>query len=239
MASSRPRVIDGTGSDALSSFELIPGIAVDFATRHVAGTQAPLADAADWQVLLEFAGTTPGSGVGARMESMLEQAFEAGVITDAMIAQSEQQRADLWRLREAIVEAQAIEGASIKHDVSVPVSRVPEFLKRAAEAVETACPGTRPYAFGHVGDGNIHYNLSQPSALAAEDFLAREQALHDAVHDLTHALGGSFSAEHGVGQIKRDEVARYKNPAAVALMRRMKAAIDPNGIMNPGKLLPS
>lgn len=227
-----------SSGDAVSSFELIPDIAIDCATRHVPGTRAPFQETPEWSVLLEFTGTGRASQAGSMLESFLEEAFETGLIDDAVIAQSGQQRSDLWHLREAIVEAQSREGASIKHDIAVPVSDVPKFLREAAKAVEAVCPGTRPYPFGHVGDGNIHYNLTAPQQMDAAEFKTKEQALHRAVHDIVAGLNGSISAEHGIGQVKREEMARYKSPLELKLMQGIKQLFDPKGIMNPGKVLP-
>lgn len=224
--------------DAVSSFELIPAIAINCAVNHVPGTRAPFQETPDWAVLLEFTGTGQDGKTGAVLEAFLENAFEDGLITDAVICQSEQQRADLWHLREAIVEAQGREGPSIKHDISVPIARVPNFLRQAADAVERVCPGVRPYPFGHVGDGNIHYNLTAPENMVAERFKAQEWELHHAVHDVVASLRGSISAEHGIGQVKRNEMARYKSTTELALMQGIKKLFDPQGIMNPGKVLP-
>lgn len=219
---------------SLTSFELMPGLALDWAERLVDGARVPFEESHEWTVLLEFAG---GEGVEEALQALLEEAFEAERIVDAVIAQSEDQRGQLWFLREAIVDAQNREGAQIKHDVSVPVSAVPDFIRRAAEAVERVQPGTRPYPFGHVGDGNIHYNLSQPAEMDGEAFKARAPALHRAVHDIVHALDGSISAEHGIGRSKRDELTRYKDPVELAIMRDLKRTLDPKGLMNPGALL--
>lgn len=226
--------------DAVSSFELIPGIALDMAIEHIDGCRLPYAEgpAPEWSVLLEISGSTKGQ-MRQTLENLLETAFENEVITDASIAQSDTQRADFWRMREAIVEAQVREAASIKHDISVPVSAVPEFIRSANKAVNKTCFGIRPYPFGHVGDGNIHYNLSQPIHMTKEEFLSMEQALHDAVHDVVAELNGSFSAEHGVGQVKTREMEIYKDSVELAIMRQIKQTIDPNNIMNPGKVLSS
>ena len=231
----RARVASG---DGLNSFELIPGIAVELATRHIEGISSPLSDIVQWHVLVEFSATQTDAGIGEKLEGMLEQAFEDQIITDATIAQSGQQRAELWRLREAVVEAQVAEGASIKHDVSVPISRIPEFLCRSEKVTSEICPGVRPYPFGHVGDGNIHYNLMQPEGASRADFLALKAKLHRAVYDITDQLGGSISAEHGVGQVKRSEIGHYKSALELELMKRLKQLFDPKGIMNPGKVLP-
>ena len=169
---------------------------------------------------------------------MLANALEAGLVSDAAIAQSETQRRHLWRIREAIVEAQKFAGASIKNDVAVPVSRVPELIRRATAVVEAACPGIRPVAFGHVGDGNIHFNLSQPEGADGVQYLARWDELTGLVNAVVHELGGSFSAEHGVGRLKRQELAQFKPAVELMLMRQVKAALDPHNIMNPGAILP-
>ncbi|MBP5856441.1 FAD-binding oxidoreductase [Marivibrio halodurans] len=223
------------GGGALTSFELMPGFALDWAEKLVEGARAPFEQTYDWTVLLEFAG---GEAVEAALQTLLEEAFEAERIVDAVIAQSEDQRGQLWFLREAIVDAQNREGAQIKHDISVPVSAIPDFIRRAAEAVERVQPGTRPYPFGHVGDGNIHYNLSQPEDMDGETFKARAPDLHRAVHDIVHDLKGSISAEHGIGRSKRDELTRYKSAVELDIMRQVKRALDPKGLMNPGALLP-
>lgn len=231
---SRARAASG---DALSSFELMAGITLDFAYKHIDTAKRAIDSGYEWNVLLEFSGLAPGTAMQDALEGMLEQGFEDGVIVDAVIAQSEQQRADLWFLREAIVEAQPMEGPSIKHDVSVPVSSVPDFIRRAGEGLEAYMPGIRPYPFGHVGDGNIHYNVTSPPGMAPDEYTPHADALHTIVHDITHDLGGSISAEHGIGQLKRDELTRYKAPLELDLMRTIKHALDPDGLMNPGKVL--
>lgn len=224
--------------DALTSFELIPEIALEFAVRHIHGVRRPVEGHAEWYVLFEMAGTHASSDTDGAMETLLGEAMEDGMVTDGTLATSDTQRAELWRLREAIVEAQVREGASIKHDVSVAVSRVPEFITRASEAVAKVCPGIRPYPFGHVGDGNVHYNLSVPANMEADRFLSMEEELHRAVHDVVKGMAGSFSAEHGIGRVKTGEMAHYKNAVDVDIMRKIKETLDPNGIMNPGAVLP-
>ena len=171
------------------------------------------------------------------LESALGQALADGVIADATIATSGAQNAALWRLREGVPEAQTREGASIKHDVSVPLSRLPAFLEQAGAACTAEMPGLRPCGFGHFGDGNIHFNLSQPPGMAAAEFLAEWGRFNRIVHDIVHDLGGSIAAEHGVGLIKREELARYGDPVGLDLMRRLKAALDPEDLLNPGKVL--
>jgi FAD/FMN-containing dehydrogenase len=215
--------------DGVLAFELIPRRALEFVTRHVPGTTDPLPRPSGWYVLFDL------TVARATAEQALAGAVEAGLITDAALAASAAQAAALWRLREAISESQKPEGASIKHDISVPVSRIPAFMHQALAAVERLVPGIRPVPFGHVGDGNLHFNLSQPPGADGRAFLARAEEIHLAVHDIVHALGGSISAEHGIGVAKREEIRRYKSEVEIALMRAVKQALDPKGIMNPGK----
>ena len=176
------------------------------------------------------------SGIRTLLERLLETALDEELVADGVIAASGAQAKELWRIREAIVEAQLYSG-SIKHDVSVPVSRVAEFVTRASAAVAERLPGIRPIAFGHVGDGNIHFNLTQPEGMDKTAYLARWQEFNDLVHGVVRELSGSISAEHGVGIMKRDEITHYKPAVEIELMRRIKRALDPHGIMNPGKIL--
>jgi D-lactate dehydrogenase (cytochrome) len=223
--------------DAVTSLELIPRIGLEFAIRHVAGIADPLDRPHAYYALIEFSGTRPGGGMAANMETLLASAFEGGAILDAAVARSEAQRAGLWRFREAMVEAQRHEGGSIKHDIAVPVDKAPEFIRRATAAVEAAMPGIRPIPFGHIGDGNIHLNLSQPVGMDRDEYLSHWGEMNRIVHDITAELGGSISAEHGLGRLKRKEITRYKSALEIELMRTVKAALDPQGIMNPGKLV--
>jgi FAD/FMN-containing dehydrogenase len=168
---------------------------------------------------------------------LLEDAFGRALVRDAVIAEGSAHSAALWRLRESMSEAQKREGVSIKHDVSVPVARVPEFVARATAAIEAALPGVRVVAFGHVGDGNIHFNPMQPADADPSAFAGEWERVNRIVHDLVHALGGSISAEHGIGRLKRDELRRYKSDTELELMRRIKHTLDPLGICNPGKVV--
>ncbi len=199
------------------------------------GARDPLGVRADWYVLteIESASVAPLDGV---LGDALGSAGD--LVSDATIAANDTQRAALWRLRESLSEVQKHEGGSIKHDISVPVSAMAEFIVRASEAAACACPGVRPVPFGHVGDGNVHFNLSQPIGTDKAAFLARWEELSWIVHDIAAGLGGSISAEHGVGILKREEILRYKSPIEIELMRALKSTLDPKGIMNPGKLLP-
>jgi FAD/FMN-containing dehydrogenase len=223
-------------ADQLTAFELIPRAALDLALTHVPGTIDPLDAPYPWYVLLEMSSSESESGIRRLLERLLDQALEKGLVGDGVIAASGAQAKELWHIREAIVEAQNYSG-SIKHDVAVPVSRVAEFINRATLLVTERLPGIRPMAFGHVGDGNIHFNLTQPEDADRHAYLARWQEFNDLVHSVVRELAGSISAEHGVGRLKRDEITHYKAPIEIELMRRVKRALDPYGIMNPGKLV--
>jgi FAD/FMN-containing dehydrogenase len=223
-------------ADQLTAFELIPRAALDLALAHVAGTVDPLAAPHPWYVLLEMSSSQTDSGIRGLLERLLEAALDEDLVADGVIAASGAQAKELWHIREAIVEAQLSSG-SIKHDVSVPVSRVAEFIIRATAGVTERLPSIRPMAFGHVGDGNIHFNLTQPEPADTEAYLARWQEFNDIVHGVVRELDGSISAEHGVGRLKRDEITHYKSPIEIELMHRVKRALDPGNIMNPGKLV--
>jgi D-lactate dehydrogenase (cytochrome) len=181
--------------------------------------------------------TAPNAGLREALEKALEAALTGGLIADATIAESEAAARRLWHLREAVVEGQRLEGASIKHDIAVPVATVARFLEEAVREMVAAMPAVRPVPFGHLGDGNIHFNLLQPAGMSGEAFLERGRALTTLVHDRVTALGGSISAEHGLGQLRRGEITRYKSATELTLMRSLKAALDPRGIMNPGKVV--
>lgn len=226
-----------TCGDAITGFELMSRICLDFCFRHVPDTRDPLEAKHPWYVLLElqsgFAGTGPREGV----EEALAAALDAGVIEDAAVATSEAQARAMWKLRDSIPEAELREGGGIKHDVSVPLPDVPAFLDRATRAVEEAVPDARVVAFGHLGDGNIHFNVAPPASADRGAFLARWGAVNEIVHDIVASFGGSISAEHGLGRLKRDEIVRYKPALEIDLMARVKAALDPDGILNPGKVV--
>jgi FAD/FMN-containing dehydrogenase len=229
------RLAETQAGAALTAFEFMSGTLLEFVTRHIPNTRHPLAGDAPWLVLLEISGAQ--GTASALLDALLARAQEDGLITDAAVAASLAQAADLWRLREAASEAQKGEGGSIKHDISVPVSRIPDFLVQAGDVVQRICPGARPVPFGHFGDGNVHYNVSQPPGMARDAFLALWDEMACAVHDVVVSFGGSISAEHGIGRLKRDELVRVKSPVEIDLMRRIKGALDPKGILNPGKLL--
>jgi len=215
----------------LTAFELVSETALGLVLKNIPAAVRPTTPS-PWYVLAEFSEAEP-----AAVEGWLAGRLEAGAVSDGVIAQSAAQAKSLWALRENISEAQKIEGISIKHDVSVPVSRLPDFLAAADAALAEAFPGIRVVAFGHVGDGNLHYNLSQPLAADNAVFIASQPQVNRIVHDTVAALNGSISAEHGIGQLKREEILRYKSPLEMAMMRSVKQALDPQGLMNPGKVL--
>src|SRR6516225_4941095 len=223
-------------ADQLTAFELIPRAALELALVDVPGTIDPLDAPYPWYVLLEMSSSGRESGIRGLLEILLGIALEEGLVGDGVIAESGAQAKELWHIREAIVEAQNYSG-SIKHDVSVPVSRVADFINRATRLVTGRLPGIRPMAFGHVGDGNIHFNLTQPEGADRHAYIARWQEFNDIVHGVVRELAGSISAEHGVGRQKRDEITHYKEPIEIELMRLVKRTFDPAGIMNPGKLV--
>lgn len=223
--------------DAIAAFELISTFAHDLSVTYLDGLTRPLATETDWHVLIELTSSRPNDDLQSLLEDLLAQAIEAGLATDATIAQSEAQRKNLWEIREGIPEAQGFEGGSIKHDVSVPISKVPDLLKCGMAAAEALIPGIRPCPFGHVGDGNIHFNFTQPASMDKQAYLAQWQSLSHVIHDIVAELGGSISAEHGIGQLKRDELAHYASAEKMKLLRAIKAAIDPDGRLNPGKIV--
>jgi len=226
------RLQDATGG-MMSAFELMPRIGLDFVLAHVPQTTDPLAKPSPWYVLAEASG-----GANSHLDEAMENTLSSSdLVTDAVITKSEAQRAALWKLRETMSEAQKPEGGSIKHDVSVPIADIPLFLKEGIAAVEKLVPGVRPVPFGHLGDGNIHFNFSVPKGGDNAAYLARWNQIQDAVHDIVRRYGGSISAEHGVGVMKRNEIAATKSPVEIELMRALKRTLDPNNILNPGKVV--
>src|SRR5438093_1910654 len=221
---------------AVTSFELMSRIAVEFALRHGPGARDPLAAPHPWYVLIELS-SAGREGLRGPLEDLLAAAAQRGLVDDAAIAASIDQANSFWHLRNLISETQRPEGGSIKHDVSVPVVAVPDFIAAASAAVEALIPGCRPVPFGHLGDGNIHFNVSQPVGADKAAFLAQWGAVNARVHEIVGKFHGSISAEHGIGRLKRDLLAHVKDPVALDLMRALKCTLDPNGILNPGKLL--
>jgi FAD/FMN-containing dehydrogenase len=223
---------------SINAFELMSGLGTSFVLKHIPGAVMPLQTTAPFYVLVELATPRPAGGIRRMLEEVLEQALNDEIVLDAAIAESDAQRASLWRLREEHSEGQKREGASVKNDVSVPVSKVPAFIRKATAACEALIPGVRVVPFGHMGDGNIHFNLEQPVDSDPTRFLAQDHAIMEAVNEVVREFDGSFSAEHGIGKLKPYMMPAWRGGAELLLMQRIKAAIDPAGIMNPGKLLP-
>jgi len=230
------RALEACG-ERLTGFELFSDLCLSLVLKHFRDTAAPFPRRFPHYVLMELSDTQSGEGVKTLIESMLEAALEEKNILDAAVAQSETQSRAFWSLREFISEAQAHEGPNIKHDVSIPISRISEFIATTDAELERAHRGVRMVTFGHLGDGNLHYNVSAPEGVAPEVFVMHTAAINRIVHDGVARFGGSISAEHGLGQLKREEIRRYKSPLELELMRKLKRALDPDGIMNPGKVL--
>jgi FAD/FMN-containing dehydrogenase len=231
------RAARAAAGPSLTAFELMARMGIAFTLRHVDGTRDPLAAPHDWYVLMEISSGRSEEDARAQLDALVEAGFEQGLVLDGTIAESEAQRLALWHLRESMSESQIPEGGSIKHDISVPVASIPAFLQRADRAVLDIVPAARLCPFGHMGDGNLHYNVSQPEGWDRQRFLAMTGEVTAAVHAIVTEMDGSISAEHGVGQMKRDKLVEVKSPVALDLMRRIKTAFDPAGIMNPGKML--
>jgi FAD/FMN-containing dehydrogenase len=228
-------IAQNEAAGTLTSFELLSEIAVDFSIRHGVDIRDPLENNHPWYVLMEL--SSPRDDARATLEAILVKGFEDGIVDDAVMAANLSQRQAFWKLRDEMSAAQKPEGGSIKHDISVPVVAVPDFIMEADAAVTKLIPGARPVPFGHLGDGNIHYNVSQPIGADAADFLSRWHEVNAVVFEIVLRMGGSISAEHGIGVLKRDELPDVKDKVAIELMRGIKAMLDPLGIMNPGKVL--
>ena len=227
----------GACGERLTGFELFSDFCLSLVLKHFRETAAPFPRRFPHYVLMELSDTQSGEGVRVLVESMLEAALEERNILDAAVAQSETQSRSFWSLREFISEAQAHEGPNIKHDVSIPISRISEFIATTDAELERAYRGLRMVTFGHLGDGNVHYNVSAPEGVAPGVFVMHTAAINRIVHDSVARFGGSISAEHGLGQLKREEIRRYKSSLELELMRKIKRSLDPHGIMNPGKVL--
>ncbi|MGX5775974.1 FAD-binding oxidoreductase [Methylorubrum zatmanii] len=227
-----------SGADrGLTAFEYMPRFGLEMVLRHGTDVRPPLAGSHDAYALVELSSPHPGSEARAALEGLLSEAMEAGLVQDAVIGGSAAQDAALWRLRELLPEVQKAEGGSIKHDVSLPLSRLADFLDEASAACEAEMPGLRPCPFGHFGDGNIHFNLTQPVGMEKAAFLSQWSRFNRIVHAIVERMDGSIAAEHGIGLIKRDELARTADPVGLDLMRRLKAALDPRDLLNPGKVV--
>ena len=223
--------------DELVAFELMPRIALDMVFDHVSGCRDPMDDRYEWYVLMELANAREQALTEQQLTEFLSDCLEGGIVCDGIVASSEAQRKELWRIRHCISEAEKSAGGNIKHDISVPVSRMPEFLLAAEPLMQKILPGVRPVPFGHLGDGNLHYNLSQPEAMEKQAFIDMWQTFNEAVHTLAVEMGGSFSAEHGIGSLKAAELERLSSDVERNMMRTIKQSLDPKGIMNPGKVL--
>ncbi|WP_407716616.1 FAD-binding oxidoreductase [Mangrovibrevibacter kandeliae] len=221
----------------LTAFELMGRTAMEFTLRHTEGARDPMTQPHAWYVMIEISSGRSAEDARETLETILSEAFEAGGVEDAVVAQSLADAKRFWRMREDMSWAQKPEGGSIKHDVAVPVARVPEFLRAADAAVLKAVPGARIVAFGHLGDGNIHYNISQPVGADKAAFLDRWSEVNAIVHAIVADLDGTFSAEHGIGQLKREELARTKDRVEMEMMRGIKQVLDPYCILNPGKVV--
>lgn len=231
-------IAQGLAGSNLTGFELIPRIGMEFTSRHLEGARDPMKTEHPWYALIEISSGRSDAEAEALMMEAFEAAFEAGHVNDAVLASSAAQQDAFWHLRHGISEAQRPEGGSIKHDVSVPVSRAPDFILEASEAVIVAVPGCRPLPFGHLGDGNIHFNVSQPVGADKAAFLAEWGRVNTVVHDIVADYGGSVSAEHGIGRLKAKMMPEIKSDVELDMMRQMKRALDPTGLFNPGALLP-
>lgn len=226
-------------TDAIESFEIVPDDSLALVLRHIPGTRAPLGGSHPWHLLIEAVQHVEGEEApSALLERLLTPALAEGLIADAAISTSETQAEDFWKLRDSISEAERAEGPAVQHDISVPIESMPAFLVEAAAACEARFPGTKARGFGHLGDGNVHFHVRAPEGVDAERWYAEQApAISRHVHDLVVAAGGSISAEHGIGQMKRDELARVSSPSRMHMLRAIKAGVDPAGIMNPGKLV--
>lgn len=220
---------------ALTAFEALPALAMTFIERHVPGARNPLGGPHPWYVLMEVAGFQGEGESLALGEGIIGPALESGEAEDAVIASSLDQQRALWRLRESLPDTQRLEGGSLKHDVSVPVAAIPEMVRRGNEIIERAMPGSRPLPFGHLGDGNLHYNVSQPEGMDKQDFARRWWEISGPLYELVLSLGGSISAEHGIGRLKREQLVTVKSSIEIEMMRQIKRTLDPQGILNPGK----
>ncbi len=229
--------LQGACGDRLTGFELMSAFCLSLVARHFPATRLPFTHVHPQYVLLELSDTASAENLDATLQEALAKAAERSLVLDAAVAANEAQAAALWALRENIPEAQVHEGQQIKHDISVPISRIAEYIAVTDAELERAFPGVRMVTFGHLGDGNLHYNIAPPAGADEGAFMARASEVSRVVHDSVARFSGSISAEHGLGQYKRDEILRYKSPLEMELMRRIKAALDPRGIMNPGKVL--
>ncbi len=224
----------GLFNDRLQAFELISQRSLDFVTRHIGQTRSPFDQQYPWYVLIDI----EIAGEHSIIETLLEDALQSGEAADVIIAKNSTEAEEFWRLRHAISEAQKYEGASLKHDISVPIGKIGEFIERADAALRCLLPDVRPVIFGHVGDGNLHYNLTRPSEVSDADFMTKNASdLTNTLYELVSEFNGSISAEHGIGVLKREALANYRDETEVAIMRKLKHALDPQNLLNPGKVI--
>lgn len=224
-------------ASALTTFEVMEATPVEFTFTHMEGVRNPLEKTHPWQVMIEISSSASQEDADAMLQNIMEQALGKDLVSDAALSGSIAQQKDFWRIREMMPVSQKHEGASMKHDVSVPIHLIPEFLRRAGDIIKSNLPEARPCVFGHLGDGNMHYNVSQPVDGDGEVFLERQPEINGLIHELVASMNGSVAAEHGVGRLKRDLIARTKDPIELNMMRQVKQALDPKGIMNPGKVI--
>ncbi len=232
------RALEAATGGQVSSFELVPEDGLRLVLRHIPGTRAPLADAYPWHVLVEVESSRDDPELESAIEAALAAAMEDGGLADAVLARTEAQRQDLWRLRESLSEAERVDGAAAKHDIAVPVADMPDFIRRTVPLVEARFPGARVLAFGHLGDGNVHFNVRVPEGAMPDWLAANMAAINRFVHGTVTDAGGTLSAEHGIGQAKRDDFLALTDPVRLTAMMAIKRALDPDGLFNPGKLLP-
>ncbi|MEP6884001.1 MAG: FAD-binding oxidoreductase [Gammaproteobacteria bacterium] len=223
--------------DQVTSFELMPRLAVELTVKHITGVADPLEQGTPWYLLIELSSPNPRQDLQGLLSATLEDAAARSIIADAMIASSTAQSQAMWKLRETVPEAQRHHGASLKHDVSVPLSAIPTLIEEGSALVQRLAPDGDVVSYGHAGDGNLHFNVSQKPGTDVASFMARGPVLQLAVFDLVESLGGSISAEHGIGRLKAEEFARRADPVELAVMHELKRALDPKGILNPGKVL--
>lgn len=224
-------------ADSLSAFELINKLSLELVFQHIPQVSPIFREAAPYYVLIELSSADSFENSLQKLEASIENAFAQGLIQDAAISQSLAQSANCWKIRESISEAQAKQGKNIKHDVSLPISRIAQFVAACDTALSTSFPDCQLVTFGHLGDGNLHYNVSSPATTSSEAFLEQQNEVNHIVHELVHQFNGSISAEHGIGELKKNELQRYKSPVELMLMRQIKSALDPLNLMNPGKIL--
>jgi FAD/FMN-containing dehydrogenase len=231
---------ESSAGNALEGFEIMPRHSLEAVLAHVPGARSPLQGEHEWHALIELAADSDGaSALPGLAQDLLESAFEAGLVEDATIAANEAQAEQFWLLRDEIAPAERALGPAMQHDISVPVARMADFVAEAVPDVERRFPGTRAVAFGHLGDGNVHFHVLAPQSAVRGAWEESEgKAISAYVHDIVTRWGGSISAEHGIGQLKRDELGRLGDPVHLAMMRSIKQALDPKGLLNPGKLVP-